>query len=481
MEETPGFEGDVAASNRTADGDAAGMTPLEKLSNGSMSDLGQPDLSPILSAICDTVGSECLEKIDAYGGERSALPGSATPVVEGGCGKEAADSCDKQLMGSNIEISCEMSTPVVPVQVAPPQPAHLQPVAQGGCSIPEDPLSSVRALSTSMFGGIALRSRRAPLVDKPTTEPEGQGQESELMRKLRRRRDKVEGKATLTSDGAKENHDIQNQDEFDQSGFGKKGSGNIGGSHRNFAHRPAQRALLEIASPCRAGRSPQCQREPQRHAALRADEDQPVLCESRNADVAPARPGAAEAAGDKGGTGGRAACAAIAAVIDHTNGVQDGTQANAQAPQVSLHDSRSVEAQSELGHKDIAASGDDMPQLLAMVQAQCASLTDRLKAQQPSDAAASGHDLGLPQVAPDVMAAAMAARALLSEVENAFLVGRPSEAGAQWFDVATPRRSVVDYSGVSARMQRHSWPTPSPTKRTDGWCDLGGAQNVLAD
>jgi len=67
---------------------------------------------------------------------------------------------------------------------------------------------------------------------------------------------------------------------------------------------------------------------------------------------------------------------------------------------------------------------DDVPQLLAIVQATCLGLADRLKAQAPTRSGqVDGHHDTEQALPTAVMAAAKAARDLLTEVEVAFLAG----------------------------------------------------------
>jgi len=144
-------------------------------------------------------------------------------------------------------------------------------------------------------------------------------------------------------------------------------------------------------------------------------------------------------------------------------------------------------------------SESDVPQLLAMVQATCLSLADRLKENKSSRSGAgcSGNGSEPAPRASTVIAAAKAARDLLAEVEMAFLEGSPrpsfceaaqgygldaaqnSKNLTQWFNMCTPggdsRRSSYsrdDPEGAcsvsslanapnlrsSPRTQRHSCP-----------------------
>lgn len=172
--------------------------------------------------------------------------------------------------------------------------------------------------------------------------------------------------------------------------------------------------------------------------------------------------------------------------------------------------------------EDLADSG--MPQLLAMVQATCHSLADRLKAQTPGRSG-EGRKGGAEEVPPPaaVIAAAKAARDLLSEVETAFLSGSGSTSPAlgvgvgtpraynltQWFNMGTPIGGPCDiYMGTpidcgsagasasaptssSPRRQRHSCPPPrcddtasataSGAQRTASPAARGTPRNVLGD
>lgn len=124
------------------------------------------------------------------------------------------------------------------------------------------------------------------------------------------------------------------------------------------------------------------------------------------------------------------------------------------------------------------------PDLLALVQATCADLADRLKSQLPRRSTEADDPVGQDAAPTAAIAAAKAARDLLGEVEMAFLArdprkvapgdllkegeieGEQSDANdssvTQWFVVSTPKGSR--HVGARGRFRgslprgRHSWP-----------------------
>lgn len=131
----------------------------------------------------------------------------------------------------------------------------------------------------------------------------------------------------------------------------------------------------------------------------------------------------------------------------------------------------------------------DVPELLAMVQATCSSLAESLKARLPLNSRKAKARCSWEQPSPPqshaqycaelppsaVVAAAAAARELLTEVEQAFLPGTPVDTTApaaepgnmtQWFNMSTPTGGRFDLDasvlsgqrGTGPKRHRHSWP-----------------------
>lgn len=334
-------------------------------------------------------------------------------------------------------------------------------------------------------------------------ESRGASEGSELERVMMRRRREIDDRTVLyTKEGMKEG-DTESPPRLasDGSALSGKSSG--------------CKLALQVPSPCRRRRGqvasqrypPKATNETVAAAPIPIERTAPCCPESATRSptataAAEAAAAAAEAAALSGSSGWGAAAAAVAAAHALARG-EDRIEIQGRAD---ASEDASASLVGRLASTIASEKEGDVPQLLALVQATCECLTERMKKQQPAHQSlsrSSQQEASAAEPREEALAAAIAAasatRDLLGEVEMAFLGGGsrsracseassrggclgadalpgfgglcPSpRAGTQWFSVSTPTEagafavpSASSLCPLGARPtrnrgQRHSWP-----------------------
>lgn len=326
--------------------------------------------------------------------------------------------------------------------------------------------------STRSDGLASEVERRATLAECSNAESEG----SELERAMMKRRREIDDRTVLyTKDGAKA-----------ASGVGWQVSD--GGLSRQSS---ACAIAFDVPSPCR-----------RRRGRERVQES--VLMERGRGLVAPQVPEPSKQ------------CSVEAACLESS--LEDATGPRVEKAHVSVTEDISTSVMRQLTGAMSSEREGNEPELLALVQATCECLVERLKQNQMMKGRRSRtthreSSAERPQEAAltAAIAAATATRDLLGEVEMAFLGsgsrsracseassragsalpgfgGQTAKPGTQWFSVSTPTEAGVPHSATPPTLgaagfgvrpqrnrQRHSWPRISRSSGASGGAESSGS------